>query len=276
MANGFNILIPRFTFQCTKCPRLPCRYKQFSSAPLSRGITSSTTSITAIAAPEIDFSAKSSSASIRIVPASPSYFTAKPQYTDNLLLLQALLRKYQTLPSLTPAQAPRSAWRTLSQYNLLIGEEVKASKYHKVIQVLQRLNRIHPSLMPEEVVNEIKKYRKDINPHDNRPRPQTVDADRRAYGHGRRKASTARVYLVEGTGEVLVNGQNLNHAFPRIHDRESAIWALKATGRVDKYNVWALVRGGGLTGQAESITLAVAKALMVHEPALKPALRRGK
>jgi hypothetical protein len=51
---------------------------------------------------------------------------------------------------------------------------------------------------------------------------------------------------------------------------------LKATHRLDKYNIFALVKGGGLTGQAEALTLAVAKALLVHEPALKPALRRGK
>ena len=97
----------------------------------------------------------------------------------------------------------------------------------------------------------------------------------RARGVGRRKSSNAVVYLVEGEGEVLVNGQSLTQAFGRVHDRESAIWALKATDRIDKYNVWAVVNGGGTTGQAEALTLGVAKALMVHEPDLKPALRRG-
>lgn len=95
-------------------------------------------------------------------------------------------------------------------------------------------------------------------------------------GIGRRKESTAKVFLVEGTGEVLVNGHSIVQAFPRTHDRESALWALKITQRMDKYNVFALVSGGGVTGQAESLTLALAKALLVHEPALKPALRRGK
>jgi small subunit ribosomal protein S9 len=212
----------------------------------------------------------------RVVPASPSYFTGKPSFTDNLISLQAILRKFQTLPTLAPAQAPRAAWRTLSQYRVMVGEPVKASKYYKIIEVLRRLNRIHPALMPEEVVTAINHYKRDVDPFAMIRRPQTVDADGRSFGAGRRKASTAKVYLVEGEGEVLVNGKTLNQAFPRIHDRESAIWALKATARVDKYNVWAIVAGGGLTGQAESITLAVAKALMVHEPALKPALRRGK
>ena len=157
----------------------------------------------------------------------------------------------------------------------MVGEPVKASKYHKIIEVLRQLNRIHPALMPEEVTTAINHYKRDIDPFALNRRPQTIDADGRSFGAGRRKASTAKVYLVEGEGEVLVNGKTLNQAFPRIHDRESAIWALKSTGRIDKYNVWAIVQGGGLTGQAESLTLAVAKALMVHEPALKPALRRG-
>ena len=107
-------------------------------------------------------------------------------------------------------------------------------------------------------------------------KPGKIDEYGTAIAVGRRKESSAKVYLVEGTGEVLVNGRSLVQAFPRPHDRESALWALKITERMDKYNVFALVSGGGVTGQAESVTLALAKALLVHEPALKPALRRGK
>ncbi|KAI9818520.1 MAG: 37S ribosomal protein S9, mitochondrial [Pycnora praestabilis] len=234
----------------------------------------------AIAAPEFNLDSnpdyeKIPHVNARIVPASPSYFTGKPDFTDNLLSLQALLRKYQTLPVVQAGTAPRVAWRTLVQYRLFVGEPIKAAKYHKIIQLLHRLNHIHPSLIPEEVTTALDIYKRDINPHDNIPKPQTVDDSGRAIGVGRRKASSARVWLVEGEGEVLINGKTLTGAFPRIHDRESALWALKATNRVDKYNVWALVGGGGLTGQAESITLALAKALLVHEPLLKPALRRA-
>lgn len=230
----------------------------------------------AIAAPEIDFQSMSgANRSARLVPASPSYFTAKPDYTDDLLTLQTLLRKYQTVPVLPGSQAPRAAWKTLVQYRMLVGEPVKASKYHKITDILQRLNRIHPSLMPPEVKEAIEKYKRDTNPFDNRPKPRSIDCYGRATGTGRRKTSTARVWLVEGEGEVLINGKNLISAFPRMHDRESAVWALKATERLDKYNVWALVNGGGTTGQAEALTLGVARALLVHEPMLKPALRRG-
>jgi small subunit ribosomal protein S9 len=232
-----------------------------------------------IAAPEISFDSKDYQKEIpghaRVVPASPSYFTGKPDFTDNLLSLQDLLRKYQTLPVVQPGQAPRIAWKTLAQYRLLVGEPVKASKYHKIVLLLQRLNHIHPSLLPEDVRSAMAIYKRDVNPHENVANQRTIDRFGRVIEVGRRKSSTARVWLVEGDGEVLVNGKPLIGIFPRVHDRESVIWALKATGRVDKYNVWALVEGGGTTGQAEALTLGVAKALLVHEPSLKPALRRG-
>lgn len=130
-------------------------------------------------------------------------------------------------------------------------------------------------MMPPEVEKVMLVFKRDIHPWSFARKLGEVDEFGRAYGIGRRKSSTAKVFLVQGEGEVLVNGKSINSAFSRIHDRESALWALKATGRMDKYNVWALASGGGTTGQAEAITLGAARALLVHEPDLKPALRRG-
>ena len=212
---------------------------------------------------------------LRIVPASPSYFTGKPDFTDDLLKLENLSRKYQTLPVLPTGFAPRVAWKTLSQYKMNSNEPVKAARYTKILQVLQRLNYIHPNLMPKEVSVMLRRYMRDIQPFHNQPKPGVVDEYGRARGVGRRKSSNAVAFLVEGEGEVLINGKPLTQAFGRLHDRESALWALKVTERMDKYNVWCVARGGGTTGQADAIALAVSKALMVHEPLLKPALRRG-
>jgi len=156
-----------------------------------------------------------------------------------------------------------------------MGEPIKASYFAKVIRVAKRLNLIEPSVRPDEVNIVIQQITRAINPLLDRPRPLTVDKFGRAVGVGKRKASTARAFVVEGTGEFLVNGKPLTEMFGRVHDRESAAWALMSTQRIDKYNVWALVRGGGTTGQAEALTLAVAKALLAHEPALKPALRKA-
>lgn len=212
---------------------------------------------------------------LRIIPASPSYFTGKPDFTDDLLNLENLLRKYQTLPVLPTGHAPRIAWKTLAQYKMGSNEPVKAARYTKILQVLQRLNYIHSNLMPDEVAYALRRYMRDVQPFHNQPKPGVVDEYGRARGVGRRKSSNAVAYLVEGEGECLVNGKPLTQAFGRLHDRESALWALKVTERMDKYNVWCVARGGGTTGQADAIALAVSKALMVHEPLLKPALRRG-
>jgi small subunit ribosomal protein S9 len=214
---------------------------------------------------------------IRIIPASPSYFTGKPNFTDDLISLKALLRKYQLLPVFPPGQAPRVAWKSVEQYKAMVGAEpVKSARYHRLLEVLKRLNSINSAIMPEEVKHTLDRYKRDVDLSQVRKKQGYVNADGIALGVGRRKTSTARAYIVEGEGEVLVNGKSLTQFFARIHDRESAIWALKATERVDKYNVFALVKGGGATGQSEALTLAVAKALLVHEPLLKPALRRGK
>lgn len=256
------------SFQCPKC--------QIGLTPIK---TFASTAKRYIAAPEIDFSAARlpplNPGNARIVPASPSYFTAQPAFTDNYLNLKALLRKYQALPTVPPGQAPRVAWRTVTQYRLMVGEPVRAAKYHKVIQTLQRLNQIPPSMRSAELEAAMDTYKRDVNPYEVVQKQGIIDSDGRAYGVGRRKSSSAKVYIVQGEGQVLINGKSINAAFGRIHDRESALWALKVTNRMDRYNVWALVKGGGSTGQAEAITLGTARALMVHEPDLKPALRRG-
>lgn len=195
---------------------------------------------------------------------------------DDLLRLQNLVGKYALLPTIPTSELPRVAWISVSDYRNIAGEHVKTAKYSKFTQMLQRLHSIHPALMPKEVNDVISEYKRDINPFQNKAKVRTVDKYGRGLGAGRRKTATARAWLVEGTGEVLINGKSLAEAFARVHDRESVIWALKATDRIDKYNVWGLCEGGGTTGQAEALALAVGKALLVHEPALKPAVRRGK
>lgn len=269
--------------QCTQCLR-PTPSNSFPRRQLVNQFSTSNKLQASIAAPGISFKNQGSEGdelveeevfNARLVPNSASYFTAQPIFTDDLLSLQNILKRYANLPVLKPGEAPRVAWRSLADYRNLVGETVKAAKYSKIIEVLHRLNHIHPSLMPKEVKEALNDYKRDVNPYQNKPKLGHVNTLGKALGVGRRKSSSAQAWVVDGTGEVLINGKTLTEAFGRIHDRESAIWALKCTNRVDKYNVWALVSGGGTTGQAEALTLAVGKALLAHEPALKPALRRG-
>jgi small subunit ribosomal protein S9 len=163
----------------------------------------------------------------------------------------------------------------IAQFREHLGEEVPTKKYMGLLKVVYRLNCIDPSLIPEEVNAALQEFVRPGNPLGEAPAPRQLDELGRARGKGKRKASNAVVHLVEGEGEVLVNGRTLAEVFPRLHDRESATWALRCSSRLDKYNVFARVRGGGTTGQAEAMALALARALLIHEPGLKPILRKG-
>lgn len=94
-------------------------------------------------------------------------------------------------------------------------------------------------------------------------------------GTGRRKTAVARVRLLAGTGTILVNSRPYDRFFCCEQDRAKVRSVLIATGVLDKYDIHAMVEGGGPTGQAGAIALGIARALKIHNPALEPPLREG-
>lgn len=285
MARGSFLPYPSTSWTCRACTIVSQPFLR--QRPLYHALPHRTLSTSAeedmdlsiVPAPEIDFEkstdGKARGTPARIVPASPSYFTTTPNFNDRILALQKYIREYGSLPTVLPEQAPRMTWMNLAQFRSSTGEKVGSAKYSRVVQLLRRLNLVHPKLRPLSLQAFLEQFRRPGTADTILPQPSRIDEFGRSKGVGRRKSSVARVQLVEGTGQVVINGRALSQAFPRIHDRESALWPLKITNRIDKYNAFVLVNGGGLTGQAESVTLALAKALMVQEPALKPALRKG-
>jgi small subunit ribosomal protein S9 len=93
---------------------------------------------------------------------------------------------------------------------------------------------------------------------------------------GRRKRAVARVRLYPGDGQVVINDKPLQEYFGRSQDRLDVQAALKLTNSVDQFNVSVLVKGGGITGQAQAIRHGVARALLVAQPDARPVLRRGR
>ncbi|PGH14825.1 hypothetical protein AJ79_02841 [Helicocarpus griseus UAMH5409] len=226
------------------------------------------------AAPPLDIS-KLRTTPHRILPASPAYFTGTPKFIDDVLKLEQLCRKYAILPTVSVSEAPKMAFLKRGDYKNAIHEEVPAAKYRQLQKMLARLNQIQPNVMPREVKTALQSFVRQGDALQQKVAPKPLDRMGRARGMGRRKTSHAVAFLVEGDGDVIINGKNIVEVFPRVHDRESALWPLKATNRLDKYNVWAISRGGGITGQAEALTVAIGKALLVHEPAMKPILRKA-
>lgn len=86
--------------------------------------------------------------------------------------------------------------------------------------------------------------------------------NKKYYGTGRRKSSVARVYLSSGKGNITINGRDVKEYFPfptLILDLKQPLALL---GAEDKYDVIAMVKGGGFTGQAEAVRLGLARALL--------------
>ncbi len=84
----------------------------------------------------------------------------------------------------------------------------------------------------------------------------------RYYGTGRRKSSIARVYMQTGSGQVVVNGQDVKTYMPYKTLVLDLMQPLVLTNNQDKYDVNATVVGGGFTGQAGAIRLGIARALL--------------
>jgi small subunit ribosomal protein S9 len=91
---------------------------------------------------------------------------------------------------------------------------------------------------------------------------------------GRRKEAIARVQMVPGTGNILVNEQPYEKYFIRETDRIIIKQPLQVTNNLDKYDIIANIVGGGLTGQAGALRLGIARALLKSEPKLKDLLRK--
>ena len=95
------------------------------------------------------------------------------------------------------------------------------------------------------------------------------------YGTGRRKSSTARVFLRTGSGTITVNERPLDEFFGRETSRMIVRQPLELTQMTEKFDVLVTVEGGGNTGQAGAIRLGISRALVEHDEALKSPLRKA-
>ena len=91
---------------------------------------------------------------------------------------------------------------------------------------------------------------------------------------GRRKTSTARVFLEKGTGSIVVNKKKLEEYFGREVAQMVVEQPLETVEMLDGFDIKATVSGGGSFGQAGAIRLGIARALVKYDEALKPALKK--
>lgn len=95
-------------------------------------------------------------------------------------------------------------------------------------------------------------------------------------GIGRRKAATARVRIMSGTGTFVVNDKPVKDYFGRTGDYDMIVAPIEAAGEnISLLDITVMVKGGGVTGQRDAIQLGVARALLLMNPDLRSTMRKG-
>ena len=95
------------------------------------------------------------------------------------------------------------------------------------------------------------------------------------YGTGRRKTSTARVYIRPGSGQITVTTRTLDEFFGRETGRMIVRQPLEVVQKNDRFDIDVHVEGGGITGQAGAIRHGITRALMEYDESLRPTLRKA-
>ncbi len=98
-------------------------------------------------------------------------------------------------------------------------------------------------------------------------------AEQQYYGTGRRKTSTARVFIAQGSGNITVNDKSLDEYFGREVARMIVRQPLELVEMTDKFDVKVTVKGGGSFGQAGAIRHGLTRALMEYDESLRQSLR---
>ena len=127
---------------------------------------------------------------------------------------------------------------------------------NKEINSLDDLSKLKVDDKVETVVNEPK-----------------IDTLGRSYATGRRKESTARVWVKRGTGNISINGKEMVNYFARPVLQMQLNFVFEVTERKDQFDVIATVKGGGLSGQAGAVRHGLSRALCLFEPDLRKPLK---
>ncbi|CDO58081.1 hypothetical protein DV495_000001 [Geotrichum candidum] len=215
---------------------------------------------------------------LRVVPKDPSFYMLNPPHEENMRKLNDLLRKYVNLPTVSVQEAGNISWNGMGEYATIGGgPRLKPVQYKNLIDVLNRLAVIDPQLMPGEVWEAITPYVKERTALSAASKIKSLDEFGRAVTIGRRKTSSARLYMTKNTdeikGQILVNGKPINEYFPRLAHRSELLYPLSVVDSVGEYNIFATVQGGGNTGQSGAIALAIARAIVIHNPLLETRLK---
>ena len=100
-------------------------------------------------------------------------------------------------------------------------------------------------------------------------------ADKVYYATGRRKTSSARIFLKPGKGKLVINGLTADEYLKRMQSKMVIQQPFDTVNMIGKFDAYISVAGGGENGQTGAIRLGIARALTAYDPALRPALKKA-
>jgi small subunit ribosomal protein S9 len=269
-------------------------------------------------------------------PPTQTWFTGRPEYSDainavqdalhrtrNRLFRAGILDRYEASPAdalaklnlpVPPRNDKLRPWKSSDEIGAMLETRLKMLHYRRISQLLSSLDALKPHAqfadklgppysdgsLENEIEAVLAPYRRQLTAAQKTSMGESklwkIDAHGRAYAVGRRKESSAQVWVipvkrppppptpapapseqgkeeVEVTtvddtpqpeppiGEILVNGKPLVDAFDTPYHRTSVLQPFTATHTLGAYNVFAIARGGGKTGQADAVALGIARCL---------------
>jgi len=219
------------------------------------------------------------------------------------------------LPEFAKASLPplQAVWKDQLEMESEFQTKLTTTRYRRVTKLLNQLNdfeRIATTGGCPELADRLRgilqlyeSSKKEAYLARGKRKKAVLDEYGRSYTLGKRKTSSARVWMIPvrqptspeieqdativdttspsapkpiiTTTTILVNNLPLNQYFPISSDREKITRPFKVAGTLGKYNVFAIVRGGGLSGQAGALAHGISKGIVAHEPELEVMFRRG-
>jgi small subunit ribosomal protein S9 len=211
----------------------------------------------------------------------------------------------ESLPPLTPV------WKNQMQIASNFDTKMSLGRYRKVVKLLNQLNDYHRiatvgscHILAEKIRNITSMFENKekgaVLARGKNKKKVELDEHGRSYSLGKRKTSSARVWMIPvqapkreptpdemlgltethptysvTTTTILVNNLPINEYFGLPADRERITRPLRIAGVLGKYNIFAIVRGGGTTGQSGALAQGISKAVVAHEPDFETLFRRG-
>jgi small subunit ribosomal protein S9 len=268
-------------------------------------------------------------------PTSPSFYSGRAAFYDQLAHVESAvahtrsaLKMLQLLPLPEFARAALPArpaiWKTQKEMGADLNVQMSSSRYRMMTRLLGQLNEYYRiataagcdelAARTRNLLNIFESSSKEANLTRGRRKRLFTDHLGRSYTYGKRKTSTARVWMVPvprpreemevvdlekistldqaaalltsqpdkfhepqlvPKSSILINNIPLGEYFAVTADRERVVRPLKLAGLLGAYNVFSLVRGGGSTGQSGALAHGISKGLLVHNPDLADLLRRS-